>query len=67
MIALQARRDGRMTDEVVAIDKLRRIEDLWEQLKVAKTSTAEYETLIKEIRVLSTEYQKLVEAVKKLN
>ncbi len=67
MSALQVRRDGSMTDESVAIDKLRRIEDLWEQLKAAKTSTSEYETLIKEIRVLSVEYQKLVEAVKKLN
>jgi hypothetical protein len=56
-----------MSDESIAIGKLRRIEELWEQLKAAKTNTAGYEALIKDIRALSLEYQKLVVAVKKPN
>lgn len=56
-----------MSNEGVAIGKLRRIEDLWEQLKAAKNNTNEYDTLIREIRVLSIEYQKLVEGIKKIN
>lgn len=51
-----------MTEASIAIDKLRRIEELWEKLKGAKTNTLEYKALIKEIGALSIEYQKLVEA-----
>jgi len=51
-----------MTNASIAIDKLRRIEELWEKLKGAKTNTPEYKALIKEIGALSIEYQKLVDA-----
>jgi hypothetical protein len=50
-----------MTEASAAIDKLRRIEELWEKLKITKTHTPEYHALIKEIRVQSIEYQKLAE------
>jgi hypothetical protein len=56
-----------VSEPSVAIDKLRHIEELWEKLKTVKTNTPEYETLIKQIRVLSTEYQRLIEFVKKPN
>jgi hypothetical protein len=48
----------------IAINKLRRIEESWEKLKGFKTNTPEYQALIKEIAVLSTEYQALIEAAK---
>jgi hypothetical protein len=51
-----------VTEESIAIDKLRHIEELWEKLKGAKTNTDEYKALIKEIGILSVEYQKLVDA-----
>jgi hypothetical protein len=54
-----------MSEPNVAIDKLRHIEELWEQLKGFKTNTPEYTALIKQIGVLSIEYQKLVEHAKK--
>ncbi len=54
-----------MSDANVAIGKLRHIEDLWEKLKAVKSSTPEYTALIKQIGVLSIEYQKLAEAVEK--
>jgi hypothetical protein len=53
-----------MSDANIAIDRLCRIEELWEKLKGIKTNTPEYATLVKQIGVLSMEYQKLVEAVK---
>jgi hypothetical protein len=49
-----------------AIEKLARIEQLWEQLRGAKTNTPEYKKLVNEIGVLSMEYQKLAEAGRKL-
>jgi len=49
-----------------AIEKLTRIEHLWKQLKSTKTDTLEYRSIVKEIGVLSTEYQKLAEAGRKL-
>jgi hypothetical protein len=54
-----------MNETSIAIDKLRRIEELWEKLKEVKTNTPEYRALVKEIGVLSLEYQQLVEAAKK--
>ena len=54
-----------MTEARVAIEKLRRIEELWEKLKGFKTNMPEYKALITEIGALSIEYQKLVEAAKK--
>lgn len=49
-----------------AIEKLARIEELWKRLKSTTTNTPEYKTLVKEIGVLSAEYQKLAEAGRKL-
>jgi hypothetical protein len=49
-----------------AIEKLARIERLWEQLRTTKTDTPEYKRLVNEIGVLSMEYQKLAEAGRKL-
>jgi hypothetical protein len=49
-----------------AIEKLARIEQLWEQLRSARTNTPEYKRLVNEIGVLSMEYQKLAEAGRKL-
>jgi hypothetical protein len=54
-----------VTEAAIAIAKLRRIEELWENLKGLKSNTPEYKALIKEIGALSAEYQKLVEAMKK--
>ena len=53
-----------MTEANVALDKLRRIQQSWEKLKVFKTNTPVYRALIKEIAVLSREYQTLVESAK---
>jgi hypothetical protein len=49
----------------VAIDKLQHIEELWEKLKAVKHNTPEYAALIKQIGVLSMEYQHLAEAARK--
>ena len=53
-----------MSEANIAINKLRRIEESWEKLKGFKTNTPEYRALIKEISVLSTEYQALIESAK---
>ena len=55
-----------MSDASIAIDKLKRIEELWEKLKGIKTNSPEYGTLVKQIAALSAEYQKIVEATKAL-
>jgi hypothetical protein len=49
-----------------AIEKLTRIEKLWEQLRSTRANTPEYKRLVNEIGVLSLEYQKLAEAGRKL-
>ena len=54
-----------MSDANVAIGKLRHIEDLWEKLKAVKSNTPDYAALIKQIGLLSMEYQTLAEAAKK--
>lgn len=54
-----------MNNAAMAIEKLRRIEELWEQLRGTKTNTLEYRTIVKQIGVLSMEYQELAEAAKK--
>jgi hypothetical protein len=59
-------RDGsEMNDTSVAIAKLQRIQELWRELGRTKSNSPAFETLMKEIRVLSTEYQKIVDAAKK--
>ena len=47
-------------NEILA--KLRHIQRLWIELGRTTEGSAEYEILVKEIRILSTEYQALVEA-----
>jgi hypothetical protein len=54
-----------MTEVITAIEKLRRIEELWEKLKGVKRNTLEYAALTKQIGALSAEYQDLVEAAGK--
>ena len=54
-----------MNGASLAIEKLRRIEKLWEQLRATKTNTVEYKTIVKQIGVLSMEYQKIAEAAEK--
>jgi regulator of sigma D len=49
-----------------AIEKLTRIEQLWKQLRSTTANTLEYKMLVKEIGVLSMEYQDLTEAARKL-
>jgi hypothetical protein len=43
------------------LEKLQQIQHLWVQLEHAKPSTAEYEAIAKNIRILSAEYQALTE------
>jgi hypothetical protein len=62
---MSLQRGGGMNNASLAIEKLRRIEELWEQLKGTKTNTLEYRAIVKEIGVLSMEYQELAEAAKK--
>jgi hypothetical protein len=47
-----------------ALDKLRRIQQLWAELGRTKPDAPEYETIMEEIRILSTEYQALVDPKK---
>ena len=54
-----------MNAMVGAIDKLRRIEYLWEKLRGTKINTPEYKTLTHEIGVLSMEYQAVTAPDKK--
>jgi hypothetical protein len=53
-----------VTEATIAIEKLRRIEESWEKLKAFKVSTPEYRALIRQIAVLSKEYQTIVESAK---
>ena len=43
------------------IDKRRRIEELWEKLRGAKTGSPEYKIIVNEIGVLSIEYHQLID------
>jgi hypothetical protein len=54
-----------MKESNVAIDKLQRIQELWGELGRTKLDSPEYETLLADIRGLSTEYQTLVDSIKK--
>jgi hypothetical protein len=59
-------RDGSdMNETKAAIEKLQRIQELWRELGRTASSSPEYQPLIAQIRVLSAEYQTLVDAVKK--
>jgi len=45
-----------------AIDKLQRIEQSWKELAHTRLNTPEYQTLMNKIRVMTAEYQALVDA-----
>lgn len=47
-----------------ASEKLQRIHQLWKELERMKPEASESEALMKKIRVLSAEYQKLTEGPK---
>lgn len=51
-----------MNDINAALDKLHRIQQLWKEIERTKSDTPEHETLLQKIRVLSDEYQALVDA-----
>lgn len=54
-----------MTKETsAAVEKLRRIQQLWQELGRTKSSNPEYEILVKKIRALSGEYEALLPAPK---
>jgi hypothetical protein len=52
---------GSMNDTNAAIDKLQRIQQLWKEMGQTKSDTPEYQALLKKIRVLSAEYQAIVD------
>jgi hypothetical protein len=54
-----------MNETKVAVEKLQRIQELWRDLGRTASSSPEYQPLIAQIRVLSAEYQALVDSVKK--
>ena len=53
-----------MNGSNLAIDKLTRIQGLWADLGRTRSHTTEYETIMNRIRVLSAEYQAIVESSK---
>jgi hypothetical protein len=53
---------GGMNHTGPAIDKLQRIQQLWVELGRTKLNSAEYQDIMKNIRVLSAEHQSLVDA-----
>jgi ankyrin repeat protein len=55
-------REGQM-DEI--LDKLQRIQQLWKKQEQVKLGTPEHEALMQQIRVLSAEYQALIDTPKK--
>jgi hypothetical protein len=54
-----------MSKANVAVEKLERIQELWREIGRTGANAPEYETLLKKIRVLSAEYQELVDAARK--
>jgi len=54
-----------MSKANVAVEKLERIQELWREIGRTRANAPEYETLLKKIRVLSAEYQELVDAARK--
>jgi hypothetical protein len=47
-------------------DRLEHILQLWKKLEVTKPDTPEYDAFMREIRILSNEYNQLIDAPKKL-
>ena len=54
-----------MEDADRTLNKLRRIEELWDQLGHAALNSLEYKILIKKIRVEVDQYRVLLDAAKK--
>jgi hypothetical protein len=54
-----------MREASIAIEKLRRIRKLWQKVRGTRVNTPKYRKAIAQIGVLSKEYQKLVNAVRK--
>jgi len=54
-----------MSKANVAVEKLECIQELWREIGRTRAKTAEYDALLKQIRVLSAEYQQLVDAARK--
>jgi len=54
-----------MDETNVAVEKLQCNQDLWRELGRTKSNAPGYEALLKKIRVLSAEYQELVDAARK--
>jgi hypothetical protein len=54
-----------MKDPTVAFEKLQHIQELWRELGRTMSDAPERETLLANIRGLSTEYQALIDSVKK--
>ena len=54
-----------MNQADAVLEKLQGIQRLWNEIQRTKPNTPEYETLMKQIRILSAEYQALVDAIKK--
>jgi hypothetical protein len=54
-----------MNDAKAAVDKRQYIQELWRELGRTKSSAPEYKKLVEKIRVLSAEYQALVDAAQK--
>jgi hypothetical protein len=54
-----------MNETNIAVEKLQHIRELWRELGRTKSDAAGYETLLKKIRVLSAEYQELVDAARR--
>lgn len=46
-------------------DRLEHILQLWKKLELTKPDTTEYDALMKQIRIVSDEYNKLIDAPKK--
>ena len=62
IIRLATHRGGEMER---VYDTLQRIQSLWKELERTKPDTTEYAALMKQIRVLSDECNKLIDAPKK--
>ena len=60
-----SRGGSEMNETKVAVEQLQRIQELWRELGRTESSSPEYQPLIAQIRVLSAEYQALVDSVKK--
>ena len=54
-----------MNETKDAVEILKRIQELWHELGRTKSNAPGYEALWNKIRVLSDEYQELVDAAKK--